>query len=941
MTHQTMRRHAKPALPTPLGRPLLTLMALAALSGLAGCGAESEEKLLASAKAFVEKNDNKAAVIQLKSALQANPKSAEARLMLGKALRDTGDAAGAMLELRKAQELGVPDEQLLPELARTMLMVGDAKLVAGQYASTELKDPKAAADLAISVATAFAAQRDKAKALEFSNKALQAVPGYAPAVVLQAQIQAAEGDLDGALFLLDELLAKSPDDQRAGLFKADLLWQGKRQREQALAVYQKVSSAHPQSVGARLGTVNLLFELDRAEEARAALEALKKIAPQHPDTLFQEARQAFKDKQFETTRELTGRVLKALPNNPAILELAGAAELQLGAIPQAEALLSKALKAAPDRLMPRHLLAQLYTRSGQAQRALEVLQPVVDSAKADGISLTLAGEAHLQVGDVPRANEAFKRATKASPQDPRVRAASAMAQISYGVDTGRAVVELEALAAADPKSSRADVALIAGKLQQRDLAGALKAIDALKKKQPDGPLADLLQGRVLALKGDTAGARAAFEASLRKTPAYYPAVASLATLDMAAKRPDEARKRFEALIQADPRHFRAHLALAEIAAQPGGNAPEVLRHLTGAVAAAPAEAAPRVLLVKHLLRTQDHKAALTAGQDAQAALPNNPEVLEALSAAQLAAGDAQQGTSTAKRLAAMQPTSAEAQMRLAEAYRAAKDSDGAKTALRRAIELKPSFVPAWRALASMAMAEKKPEEAMGLARDLQKSQPRLAAGHLMEGNIEGHRQNWPAAIAALKQARQREPSSEVSLALHAAYTAANQRQEADRLATDWLRAQPEDAAFVYYLGDLALARNDWPGAEARYKAVLKLQPRNALAMNNLAWLMAKQGQPGAVAMATEANALLPERAPLLDTLAGALAAEGQLPKAIETQKKAVQLAPADGQLQLTLAKLYLKAGDKTQAHTTLQAVAKLGDRFAGQKEVAELLKTAP
>jgi protein involved in temperature-dependent protein secretion len=92
-------------------------------------------------------------------------------------------------------------------------------------------------------------------------------------------------------------------------------------------------------------------------------------------------------------------------------------------------------------------------------------------------------------------------------------------------------------------------------------------------------------------------------------------------------------------------------------------------------------------------------------------------------------------------------------------------------------------------------------------------------------------------------------------------------------------------------------------------------------------------------MAEKANSLLPDRAPLLDTLSMALEAENQLPKAIEAQARAIKLEPADHGLVLRLAKLYIKSGDKPRAKAELEVLAKLSDKFAGQAEVAALLKS--
>jgi len=95
--------------------------ALVAFLLIAGCSGVDEPKLLASARDYLSKEDNVSAAIQLKTLLQANPSSAEGRLLLGKALLGSGDAAGAEIELRRARELGQPDELVAPPLSLAML----------------------------------------------------------------------------------------------------------------------------------------------------------------------------------------------------------------------------------------------------------------------------------------------------------------------------------------------------------------------------------------------------------------------------------------------------------------------------------------------------------------------------------------------------------------------------------------------------------------------------------------------------------------------------------------------------------------------------------------------------------------------------------------------------------------------------------------------------
>ncbi len=915
----------------------LRAIALATLVLAAGCSGDSEEKLLASARGYLEKHDGRAAVIQLKNLLQKNPDSGPARLLMGRALLESGDPANAIVEFRKAQELQVPDDDVLPEMARAMMLTGEAAKVAAQYAGTELKRESANADLHATVGAAFALQNNLEQAKAQSARALQSQPGHAPAVVLQAQLKAMERDTDGALFLLDDVLKKDPDDTRAGVMRGELLWRAKGDREGAVAAFRKVLAKNPRSVQAHTSLVGVLGEMGQTEASEKALAELKKAAPSHPDTLYLEARAAYRKKDYRGAADLAARLVKGMPDNPIALEMAGAAAYQLKGYQQAETQLARVLKLAPDRLLARQVLAQTYLRTGQPARAIETLQPLVDNPKADGASLAVAGEAYLQAGDPKRADEAFKRAAQAAPQNNQVRTAVAISRAAHG-QLAQALPELESLAATE-SDPRADFALVSARLAQKDTAGALKAIDALQKKLPDSAQPDYLRGRVLVLRNDPAGAAKAFQASLAKDRNYHPSVAGLAALDLAAGRPAEARKRFEALVQADPKNAQAHMALADLSVRAGAPVAEIARHYEDAAKASPEDPTPRVRVVDLYLKSGDPKAALSAAQTGAAALPDHPALLDALGRAQVAAGDSQQGLSTFRKLAGLQPDSAVAQVRLAEAQFAAGDRAGARAALRKALDLEPRLFAAQRALATVALAEKHPDDAVAVAREWQAKHPADAAGYALEGEIESTRRNWPAATTALRAALQRAKSPELAIALHAALLNGNQRPEADRFAADWQRQQPADQAFRYHLGDVAMAARDYAGAERHYRAVLEAQPRNALAMNNIAWLMVQQGKPGGLALAEQANQALPGRAALLDTLASALAAENQFPRAIEVQKEALERSRQDPNLRLNLARIYAKAGDKAKASAELQTLAKLGDAFRGQAEVAALQKT--
>src|SRR3954452_506533 len=102
----------------------LSLMVAAVLGGgaLSSCGkTDDPQALISDARQYQARGDNKAAVIQLKNALQNNPDYADARYLLGTIYNKAGDYKSAEKELRKALSLGMSPAKVLPDLGQTLL----------------------------------------------------------------------------------------------------------------------------------------------------------------------------------------------------------------------------------------------------------------------------------------------------------------------------------------------------------------------------------------------------------------------------------------------------------------------------------------------------------------------------------------------------------------------------------------------------------------------------------------------------------------------------------------------------------------------------------------------------------------------------------------------------------------------------------------------------
>ena len=902
---------------------------------LIGCAQEQPEALIQSAKGYLEKKDNRAAIVQLKSALQKNPDSGEARYLLGRAFLESGDLVAAEVELQKAQALQYPATSVAPAVARVLLQQGKYQKLVDTYASTSLSEPAAVADLETSLASAFERLGKAAPAEARFETALRAVPEYAPALLARARATADRGDLDTGIAIVDRVLARNAKNDEALALKGDLLLYGKRDLEGGLQAYRQVLQVKKDSVAAHTGAMRVLFARKDMAGAQAQLEQMTAALPGHPQTRLAQAQLAYLNKDDKTAKEITQQLLRIAKDNVQLLSLAASIELRSGSPVIAESHLGKAVQLAPAIPELRRMLAQVHLRSAEPARALETLAPLLDSPNPDPVTLALAGQAHLQRGELKEAEPFFVRAAKLDPKDTRSRIALALTEFSKGNRT-QAYSELEELATED-KGVLPDLALISANARQGRFDAALKAIDALEQKQPGKPLAHTLRGQVHLARKDLPAARQSLEKALTADPTYIAAAMLLSSLDMADKKPDAAEQRFRRVLKADPNNLRALLAIADLRARSSAPRDEVTKLLTQAVQLHPSAETPRLALVEHLIRSEKIKDALGAAQDGVAAQPQSAALLDVLGRAQSLAGDSDQAIRTYAKLSEVRPGSPVAHVRLAAIYIDRKDYDTARKNLNRALAVSPGLLDVQRSLVSVELAAGRPQAALEVARAVQDQRGHEAAGAALVGDIEASQKNWSGAVAAYRGGIRKSPSGELAVKLHAVLAASSQGTEAERFSARWLKEHPRDVTFIQYLGDQALMKRNYRAAKERYGNVVKLQGDNAVALNNLALVTSRLQEPGALAFAQKANALRPNNPGILDTLSMVLAQEGQLGNAIEIQKKAVSLAPENPWFRLNLAKLYVKSGEKSLAKSELARLSQLGERFAAQSEVTKLL----
>jgi len=915
-------------------RASLVVLGIAVLGATAGCNREDPAKFLESGRTFLEKKDYKAAVIELKNAIQAEPQNGEARYLLALALIETGETRDAEIELRKAAEAGYDPNLVQPALANVFRGAGDTGKALELAREASVTDAGAKAKLKAVEGSILLGQGNVAEAKQAFNDALGHDPANLDARLGLARIATAEGGIAEAEKQVDALLSQSPKFVDAMLFKAQLL-EAQGKTGEAVKILGDAADERPNGIATHMALVPALLRTGDITGARKRVDAFRKAARNSVAPLYLDALVLSGEGKLNEAREAAQNALKYAPDYPPLLVLAGTIAMQQRNFVQAEEYLTKAAKAVPNSYAQRLLIGTL-VQSGKPQRAKEFLDPLLKSKPDDPGLLSLAAEVAMAQGDYKQASQLYSKALAGDPKNVVRQTRLGQAIVSAG-DVDQGIQVLESAAAQGTNNIQADLSLIALHMNRREFDKAGEALDALLKKQPDNPVAHNMNGLVLLARRDNDGARKSFERALELQPTFFPAAANLSQMDVRAGEQKRALSRYEAVLEKDPKQEQALLAMALLLQQSGAMPSDVEKVLNRATEANPTSVNAHLTKINYLLRQGRSADALTAAQTAVAAVPDSAALLENLGRTQLATGDANQALGSFGKLAALNPDSPGPLVLQAEAHAGAKDWSSARASLNKALKLDPSSRPVLLSLVALEARAGDLEKAVQAAKEYQKQYPKEATGYMAEADAYVIAKRPKDVEAVLRAATEKLQDTNVVARLWTMLESQKRTEEAEALARSWITRNPKSPALQNFIATRYSQQENWEQAVRWNRESLKVTPDSAATINNLAWALAQIKDPSALQHAEKALSLAPNSPPILDTLGWIHLQNGDSKKAAELLRQAHELAPNQPLIRLHFAQALLQTGDKKEARNHLEELNKLPEGSPARQEAQKLL----
>jgi putative PEP-CTERM system TPR-repeat lipoprotein len=902
--------------------------------GLAACHRnESTASLLAEAQQYKQKGDLKAALIQLKNAVEKNPQDGEARLQLGMLELDMGDVASADKELRKARSLGIAADRVLPLLGKADERQGHFKELLDDISADQAAKSAPLLTLRGDALLATDKSDDAKKAYE---DALAQNPKLGEALLGLARYAMTRNDREQVSHYLDEAVAKDPKNPEVWMARgAALRQEGKL--DEALAAFDQTIKLKPDHFNARIEKANIQISRGQFPAAKTEIDAADKISPNSLMTTYTRALYSFAQGQYAPAHDALLKVLRSAPEHMPSILLAGASELNLGSTQQAEQHLRKYLESNPNNVYARKLLAQVLLKTQQPADAVATLAPALKDASQDPQLLALAGQSYMQTRDFEKASNYLEKAAALAPKAAAVRTSLGISKLAQGQEAS-GLSDLELAATLDPKSLQAGMALVQTEMRLKHYDKALATVQAMEKQQPDNPQVYNVKGAVYLIKGDNANARAAFEKAIALQPTFFPAVTNLARLDLMENKPDAAKQRFQKVLEKDKNNFGAMSSLGDLA-MAQKKTDEATSWYEKASAANPDAVVPALKLGTHYLHIQQPQKALALARKLQTANPTNPELLDLLGQAQVATKDVSGALDTYSKLVNVVPKSPQAQMRLAGVHMLMKNDAEAAADLKRAVSMAPDFMPARLAQIQLAVRANHFDDALNIAHDVQKSNPKSPAGFAVEGDLMMAQHKPAQATAAYDKALALHKSSEVFVKSLMSMTASGKGKEAQARAQQWLKDNPTDQGVGRYVAETSLANKDFKQAIATMQDLLKSNPNDPVLLNNLAWVYQQQKDPRALETAEQAFKVAGDNPGVMDTLGWMLVEQGNTARGLPLLQKAGALAPNAPEIHYHLAVGLNKSGDKQGARKELEKLLAQNQSFAQADEARTLLKT--
>ncbi|WP_022949373.1 XrtA/PEP-CTERM system TPR-repeat protein PrsT [Methylohalobius crimeensis] len=915
----------------------LSVALIAALT-ISACSPDlTDAEHISRAKEYQAQGDLRASIIELKNALQKNPKNPEARRLLGQLYVQAGNGASAEKELRRAVELGVAKEAIMISLAEALILQNKHREILDKIEVPPNLPPQQQVKLMSLRGDAWLMVGNLDNAEAEYRRGL-AIDPQAPLPKLgMARLAAKNNDLGRAERLLDEALQVAPEEGRLWRFKAELARVAENY-EEAEEAYDKAIDFNTINISDLVDRALVRIERQKYAGATEDIQRLQKIAPRYFMTHYAAGLLALQQKRYAEAQTQLEQVLTL--NNQYLpgYYFLGVAHLLQNHLAQAEENLSRFMTSAPNSVRARKVLALTQLRLGAAKEAKKTLEPVLLFQPENRVVLEIMSKIEFALGNQDKGIEYLQKMVGLEPESAEYRTKLGLGLLAGG-ESELGIKELKEALVQDPGLIPAKVQLALSYLRTKKFNEAEELIQSLQDEKDlvDSALPFNLLGALQLARGESEQAESTFQMAWEREPGN-PAIAhNLAQFAIKDQKYSDARDLYEVVLKRHPKDLATQLRLAELD-EKEGKLEDFRQKLEQAVSDHPESLAPHVILAQFYLNYGEFQKAQTLVEKILPRYPQQVDLLMLLVKAQMQTDQLTSARESVQQLLEASPSSAEAHYLAGKVALGNDDFVKAERMWKKAAELDPAFIPARLALIKLKLSQNKIQQAQEDAQRLFENYPDNAGVLAFRAELAMKSGDWEAVISNYEKALAQSADSSWTINLARAYWFSGDKKRSEEILKTWMSKHPGDGSAAYAYANLLWKSDRLDETIDRLRALLKIYPDHAMALNDLAWLLRNKAPREALRYAERAVKLMPESARMRDTLAWTLSINGNNSRALEEMQLAVAKQPENPLIQYHWAKLLIADGQKNKARQVLESLLTQAEQFPKRPAAQALLK---
>ena len=624
------------------------------------------------------------------------------------------------------------------------------------------------------------------------------------------------------------------------------------------------------------------YKVKRGDEGRVLLDKAiaeyrqaEAIKPGQPGVMMQLARAMAAENQFPEAEKLYRGVIEKDKTSQSAYTDLYRLLMFQRRPIDAEQVLKLGAQNNPKQFGYLTMLATHYGTQNQRAEMVSILNQIKSHAQEYELAYKTVGDFYLRMGD---GDAAIREYREGMSKDVKKKADYEKRIIEVLMRQGKRTEAAELnsqILKDDPSDNDARGLAATFLLEKGDVSRALTELQAVVAHSPNNPVAQYDLGRVHATRGEL----------------------------------EQARQRFQKAIDLRPDYVVARLALAQLQLR-GGDFDAALKSSEQVLSIDRSSTAARLIASTALMGQKKFAESRQLLDSMLQANPSAPDVLFQLGLVNLAENK----------------------------FKEAGD------AFRRSYELNPANPRGLLGMVETEMAQNHPDQAMQLLQAETAKAPNNMDLVVAQGNIATRAGRYDLAVSYFQKvagtlAKGSKAQADIFLRIGEAYRRKGDFANAIVVLQKAREIVPENGVVLSTLALVLESAERWTEARQVYEVVIKLDPNNAIALNNLAYLLTEHGGDlnDALTKAQRAKQLLPGLSEVSDTLGWIYLKKNLTDNAIDIFKDLVTKVPGSAIFRYHLGMAYSQKGDKTRALKELQDALKFNPTKEDRERIQQLI----